>query len=100
MRFPACQMDAHKAERIGLVHEVYPDDEFEQRVRDFCANLLAQPQEVVGTSKLTIELCKDLDRAQARNVERMTVSMLTFGDEFKERLAAHRDKVLNKKKKK
>lgn len=87
------QMDAAKAERIGLVHEVYPDDEFEARVRDFCIQLTKQPPETVGAAKIAIELTADLDRAQARNVERLTASGLYFGEEFRSLLAALRAKL-------
>jgi enoyl-CoA hydratase/carnithine racemase len=87
------QMDAAKAERIGLVHDVYPDDEFDARVRDFCLNLAKQPPETIGAAKLAIELTADLDRAQARNVERLTASGLYFGDEFRTLIAALRAKL-------
>lgn len=87
------QMDAAKAERIGLIHDVYADDEFEARVRDFCLNLAKQPAEAIGAAKLAIELCADLDRAQARNVERIVASGLFFGDEFRNLFAALREKL-------
>jgi len=82
------QMDAAKAERIGLVHDVYPDDEFEERVRAFCLHLAAQPPETVGAAKIAIELTRDLDRAQGRNVERLTASSLYFGEEYRSLLAS------------
>jgi len=91
------QMDAAKAERIGLVHDVYPDDQFDARVRDFCLNLAKQPPETIGVAKIAIELTADLDRAQARNVERLTASSLYFGDEFRSLLAALRAKLDSKK---
>jgi enoyl-CoA hydratase/carnithine racemase len=91
------QMDAAKAERIGLVHEVYPDAEFEVRVREFCLNLAKQPPEVVGVAKLAIELAADLDRAQARNVERITSSSLYFGEESRTLMAQARARLDSKK---
>jgi enoyl-CoA hydratase/carnithine racemase len=89
------KMGAEKAAAIGLVHEVYPDEGFADHVWSFCRHLAAQPPETVGAAKLAIELAADLDRAQARNVERLTASGLYFGDEnaglmaaMKARLAA------------
>jgi enoyl-CoA hydratase/carnithine racemase len=76
------QMDAAKAAAIGLVHDVYPEASFEADVWDFCLNLARQPPETIGAAKLAIELAADLDRAQARNVERLTASGLYFGQEF------------------
>ena len=75
-------MSAERALTAGLVHDVYPDAEFESRVWDFCIQLSRQPRETIGAAKLAIELCADLDRAQARNVERLAVSGLVMGDEF------------------
>ncbi len=89
-------MDAAKAEAIGLVHEVYPADEFEARVQAFCLNLARQPPEVIGAAKLAIELAADLDRAQARNVERLTSSGLYFGAEFRQLITAMQAKLASK----
>jgi enoyl-CoA hydratase/carnithine racemase len=86
-------MDAAKAEAIGLVHEVYPAEEFEARVQVFCQNLARQPPEVIGAAKLAIELAADLDRAQARNVERLTSSGLYFGAEFRQLITAMQAKL-------
>lgn len=90
------QMNADKAERIGLIHEVYPDAEFDEKVRQFCLHLAAQPPETVGVAKIAIELTKDLDRAQGRNVERLTASSLYFGEEYRSLLAALQAKLGNK----
>lgn len=91
-------MEAERALMIGLVHDVYPDDEFEKRVWDFCLHLAKQPPETVAASKLAIELVADLDRAQARNVERLAVSSLVFGEEHHALLAAMREKLSKGKK--
>jgi enoyl-CoA hydratase len=86
-------MDADRALMVGLVHDVYPDDEFENRVWDFCTNLAKQPPETVAVAKLAIELVADLERDQARNVERLAASALIFGEEHRELLAAMRAKL-------
>jgi enoyl-CoA hydratase/carnithine racemase len=91
------QMDADKAAAIGLVHEVYPAEAFEERVRAFCLNLAKQPPEVIGAAKLAIELAADLDRAQARNMERLTASGLYFGDESQSLMAAMKARLAGKK---
>lgn len=77
------RMDANRALMIGLVHDVYPDDEFEIRMMEFCTHLARQPPETVAASKLAIELAADLDRAQGRNVERMAVGGLVMGEEYR-----------------
>jgi enoyl-CoA hydratase len=77
------QVSASEALSMGFVHAVYPDAEFEQRVESFCAKLARQPYELLGLAKLSIELAADLDRAQARNVERISNSILFTGAEHK-----------------
>lgn len=86
-------MDAADARGIGLVHAVYADDEFERKAWEFCLNLAAQPPETVAAAKLAIELCADLDRAQARNIERLSNSALVIGDEHKGLVAAMRERL-------
>jgi enoyl-CoA hydratase len=91
------QATADEALSMGIVHAVYPDDSFESRTQTFCERLAKRPYEVLGLAKLSIELTTDLDRAQARNVERISGSILFTGDEqkgliqaFLERQAAKR----------
>ena len=89
-------IDAERALSIGLVHDVYPDDEFEDRVRAFCTKLARLPREAVAVAKLTIEMAADLDRQQARNAERLANSVLFLGDEHKDLIAALRAKLSKK----
>jgi enoyl-CoA hydratase len=86
------QIDAQQALQIGIVHAVYADDTFDAQVRDFCARLAQRPYELLGLAKLSIELAADLDRAQARNVERISNSILFTGAEHKAMLQAFLDR--------
>jgi len=87
---------ADEALRMGLLHDVYSDDEFNERVMRFCAKLATLPPEAVALSKLTIELTADLDRQQARNVERLSNSILFLGDEHKGLIAAMIERLSKK----
>jgi enoyl-CoA hydratase/carnithine racemase len=73
--------DADLALRMGLVQAVYPDDEFETKVMDFCRELAGQPREMMAIAKLTINLCADADAASCRKIERLGQSVLHLGDE-------------------
>lgn len=73
---------ADKAEIMGLVHEVYPDETFEQDVMAFCRHLAKQNGEQMGTAKIAIELAHDVGLAQARNVERMANSVLMLNPDY------------------
>ena len=73
-------LDARTALIAGFVQAVYPDDVFEEKVWDFCRRLTTLPAEVQGAAKLAIELCKDLDRQQGRNVERLVNTPFLMSD--------------------
>ena len=87
---------AERALAVGLVHDVYADDVFEERVRAFCKKLAGLPREAAAIAKLTIEMTADLDRQQARNAERLANSVLFLGDEHKDLIAALRAKLSKK----
>jgi enoyl-CoA hydratase len=76
-------IDASQALHAGLINAVYPAASFEDDVRAFCLALAAQPPEAMAAAKLAIEFATDLDRAQARNMERLVNSSLSGGAEQK-----------------
>ena len=91
-------VDSDQAVQMGFVHAVFADEQFEARVQAFCAKLARQPYEVLGLAKLSIELAVDLDRAQARNVERISNSILFTGGEHKALVQAFMDRQAAKRK--
>ena len=92
------QVSAEQALSMGLLHAVYPDEELETRARAFCRKLVGRPYELLGLAKLAIELSADLDRAQARNVERITNSILFTGSEHKAMVRAFLERQAAKRK--
>ncbi len=76
--------DADKALIMGLVHEVFPDETFEEDVMRFCRHLAEQNGEQMGAAKLAIELAHDVGLAQARNVERLANSALMLNPDYLE----------------
>ena len=87
------RIDAHLARQIGFVHEVYADDEFAERARQFCRDLVALPGEAIGLAKIAIEAAASMtDRAAARDVDRIANSLLLTTDEHAEALARFRAK--------
>jgi enoyl-CoA hydratase len=85
--------DADRAYAMGLVHEVYPDEGFDDSVMGFCRHLAQQHGEQMGVAKIAIELCRDLEREQARQVERLANSALMQGRDYQENTARHRATV-------
>jgi enoyl-CoA hydratase/carnithine racemase len=80
-------IDAERAREIGLVHEVYPDAEFHDRVHAFARHLAGLPRQAVGIAKLAVDLCENTDPTSARQVEQIANAVLAFGDEHKQRVA-------------
>ena len=75
------KVDAAQALNMGMVHAVYPDQTFEDDVWAFCQKLAKFPAEVLAAGKLAIEMAVDLPSDQARQLERLTFSSLTFTPE-------------------
>jgi enoyl-CoA hydratase/carnithine racemase len=74
------QIDARTALMAGFVQAVHPDEDFEREVWAFCQRLISRPPEVQAAAKLAVELCWDLDRQQARHVERIVNTPLMMSD--------------------
>ena len=87
-------IDSDRALRVGLVHERYGDEEFEQACHDFTKHLVSLPKEAVGAGKLAIDCIEDVDRATARQIERLTNTPLSQSREHFDLLKA----FLNRKK--
>jgi hypothetical protein len=66
------------------VHEVFPDETFEEEVMAFCRHLAKQNGEQMGTAKIAIELARDVNLDQARHVERMANSALMLSPNYLE----------------
>jgi enoyl-CoA hydratase len=90
------KVDAERAFHMGLVHEVFPNETFEEDVMNFCRDLAAQLPEVTGTAKIAIELARDLQAAQARGLERLANSSLMLGEEYRQGIVAIRNKLTKK----
>ncbi len=74
--------DADRAYVMGLVHEVFPDDGFEEEAMSFCRHLAQQNGEQMGAAKLAIELASEVGRDQARQVERLANSALMLNPDY------------------
>jgi enoyl-CoA hydratase/carnithine racemase len=85
--------DAGRALIMGLVHEVFPDEGFEEDVMQFCRHLAGQNGEQMGAAKLAIEMCHELGRDQARNVERLANSALMLNPDHADRFSSYVDGI-------
>lgn len=90
-------VDADEARIMGLVHKVFPDESFEADVMAFCRHLANQNGEMMGASKVAIELATDLPAHQAASVERLVNSSLMLGDDYQKLMTAHVASIGSKK---
>jgi enoyl-CoA hydratase/carnithine racemase len=67
---------AKQAMDIGLVHEVYPDADFAERVQEFARSLTALSGEALGLAKLAIDAAVSADRTTARDFDRVANTLL------------------------
>ncbi len=87
------EVRADRALMIGLVHEVFPDETFQEDVIAFCHHLARQNPHQMGLAKLAIELARDVGLAQARNVERMANAALMMEPSYREGVAKYLEGV-------
>jgi len=83
---------AHKAEQIGLVHEVYPDDDFPARVQQFARELVALPAEALGLAKLAIDAAASTDRTTARDFDRVANTLLLLSERNRATVSSYNKK--------
>lgn len=76
--------DADRALIMGLVHDVQPDEGFEEATLDFCRHLTKQNGEQMGAAKIAIELANEVGPDMARHVERMANSALMLNPAYLE----------------
>ena len=84
----ARRVPGDEALAIGLVHAVYPAEEFGERVQAFARKLAAMPREALGVAKVAIDTADTVDRATARVFDRFSQTLLFTSDEFKDRVNA------------
>ncbi|MCY4036693.1 MAG: enoyl-CoA hydratase/isomerase family protein [bacterium] len=74
-------VSSERALTMGLVHDVYPDDEFDERVDAFARHMAERPPEAFAVGKLAIELCADLGLSDSRGIEVLANGQLLTGVE-------------------
>ena len=75
---------AEKALALGLVDEVVPADDLMARAREFAALLASKAPLAIGTAKLVINQCANVDTETGRNFERIGQSVLKLTEDHKE----------------
>ena len=90
-------VDAEEARTMGQVHRVFADESFAEDVLAFCRHLAKQDAELVGASKIAIELAADLPAHQAASVERLVNSSLMLSPHYQSMMTGHIAQIGSKK---
>lgn len=80
------KVDAERSLIMGLVHDILPDDRFQEAALDFCRHLTKNDPEQMGAAKIAIDLTAELGRESGRQVERMANSALMLNPGYKRRI--------------
>jgi enoyl-CoA hydratase len=89
--------DAGRALIMGLVHDVLPDEGFEDAALAFCRHLTKQNGEQMGAAKIAIELAAEVGPSMGRHVERMANSALMLNPAYLEGMEQYLKGVGSKK---
>jgi enoyl-CoA hydratase len=76
--------DAQKALIMGLVHDVLPDEGFDDAALAFCRHLTKSDPEQMGAAKVAIEIAAEVGPEMGRHVERMANSALMLNPAYLE----------------
>lgn len=74
-------VDADRALAIGLVHDVFPREQFAASVQRFADDLVALSPQALGLAKLAIEASVGADRVTARDFDRVANTLLLTSQE-------------------
>jgi enoyl-CoA hydratase/carnithine racemase len=85
-------LDSSEALRVGLVHAVYPEEEFAEQTIRFARKLAALPSEALGVAKVAVDVAADVDRRTARDFDRYANTILLMSDEHNAMTEAFRNR--------
>lgn len=83
---------AAEARRIGLVCQVYKDDELMDRAYAYAERLLKNSPFAMGMAKHVVNMCVNADMHTGRDIERMAQSCLVLSDDHREGMSAFFEK--------
>jgi len=78
---------AEQAKQIGLVHDVFPAETFNEQVMTFARRLVATPREAMGLAKIIIDAADSVDRRTAREIDRIAQTTLIMSEDHKSRVS-------------
>lgn len=90
--FTAGRISAEEAEKIGLVNQIMPENEFEQGVKKFAQQILKGAPIPIGMIKKILNTTQHSDIESVFNFEYQAQTICRGSDDHKEGLTAFREK--------
>ena len=88
---------AQRAYEIGLIHQVCPDEQLEEKTQAFLQRILQRPSLALGLAKRAIDWGVGLDKMTHMEIEALTQSLLITAKDFPETLQKGLATLLKKK---
>lgn len=92
MVMAALPVEAEEAQRIGLIHRVFPQGELLPKTMEFARQLLKRAPQAMGMGKHIINMCQNVDTETGRLLERLGQSVLIRTDDNQEGMRSFREK--------
>ena len=86
------RINAEEALRLGLVHEVVPEDKIEDRALEIANELMSYSPIALKAMKYAINLVMNAPLDVAYDIERKTFALLRYTQDFKEGILAFKEK--------
>jgi len=77
---------AQRAYEIGLINQIWPDDQLEEKTNAFLQRLLQRPSLALGLAKRAVDWGVGLDKMTHMEIEALTQSLLITAKDFPETL--------------
>jgi len=88
---------AQRAYEIGLIHQICPDEQLEEKAQAFLQRILQRPSLALGLAKRAIDWGVGLDKMTHMEIEALTQSLLITAKDFPETLQKGFATLLKKK---
>ena len=88
---------AQRAYEIGLINQIWPDDQLEEKTNAFLQRLLQRPSLALGLAKRAVDWGVGLDKMTHMEIEALTQSLLITAKDFPETLQKGFATLLKKK---
>lgn len=92
MVMAALPVAAEEAQRIGLIHRVFPADQLMDETLKFARGLLTRAPQAMGMAKHVINMCQNVDTETGRLLERLGQSVLIRTEDNKEGMRSFKEK--------